>query len=68
MAEKACSRCCNTKPAGEFNANKVAPDGLCSYCKPCNAAAAAERRARRPAVVAPTVSVKVCSSCQEVGT
>lgn len=45
---------------------QVAPDGLCSYCKPCNAAAAAERRAKRPPVVAPTVQSKVCSHCQQV--
>lgn len=45
---------------------QVAPDGLCSYCKPCNAAAAAERRAKRFPVVAPTVASKVCSHCQQV--
>jgi hypothetical protein len=45
---------------------QVAPDGLCSYCKPCNAAAAAERRAKRPAHGSPTIAAKVCSHCQQV--
>ena len=46
--------------------SQVAPDGLCSYCKPCNAAAAAERRAKRPAAGSPTIAAKVCSHCQQV--
>lgn len=44
----------------------MSPDGLCSYCKPCNAAAAAERRKRRVPVPEPTVVDKTCSHCKEV--
>ena len=54
-----CVRCGKEKPAAAFNRNKVRPDGLCSYCKVCNAAAAAERRKTRQPVLEPTVSHKV---------
>jgi hypothetical protein len=57
-----CVRCGKEKPAAAFNRNKVRPDGLCSYCKVCNAAAAAERRKTRQPVLEPTVSHKVRSS------
>ena len=66
MTHKACSRCGERKLAAEFNKNKVSPDGLCSYCKPCNAAAAADRRKRRVPVPLPTVATKCCSHCKEV--
>ena len=68
VSHKTCSRCGLRKGAAEFNNNKVSPDGLCSYCKPCNAAAAAERRRRRVPVPAPTVVDKSCSHCKEVRT
>ena len=68
VSHKTCSRCGQRKGAAEFNNNKVSPDGLCSYCKPCNAAAAAERRKRRVPVPAPTVVDKACSHCKEVRT
>ena len=54
-----CTKCQVEKAAEEFNRNKVRPDGLCSYCKVCNAAAAAERRRSRAPVTEPTVSHKV---------
>ena len=54
-----CTKCQIEKAAEEFNRNKVRPDGLCSYCKVCNAAAAAERRRSRAPVTEPTVSHKV---------
>ncbi len=54
-----CTKCQVEKSAEEFNRNKVRPDGLCSYCKVCNAAAAAERRRSRAPVTEPTVSHKV---------
>ena len=66
VSHKTCSRCGLRKGAAEFNNNKVSPDGLCSYCKPCNAAAAAERRKRRVPVPEPTVVHKTCSHCKEV--
>ncbi len=66
VSHKTCSRCNLRKGAAEFNNNKVSPDGLCSYCKPCNAAAAAERRKRRVPVPEPTVVDKTCSHCKEV--
>ncbi len=66
VSHKTCSRCGLRKGAAEFNYNKVSPDGLCSYCKPCNAAAAAERRKRRVPVPEPTVVDKTCSHCKEV--
>lgn len=56
---KVCVRCGKEKPAAAFNRNKVRPDGLCSYCKVCNAAAAAERRKTRQPVLEPTVTHKV---------
>lgn len=54
-----CVRCSKEKTAVAFNRNKVRPDGLCSYCKVCNAAAAAERRKTRKPVLQPTVTHKV---------
>ncbi len=54
-----CAKCQVEKAAEEFNSNKVRPDGLCSYCKVCNAAAAAEWRRKRAKVTEPTVSHKV---------
>lgn len=66
VAHKVCSRCAERKPAAQFNNNKVSPDGLCSYCKPCNAAAAAQRRRQRAPVTSPTVATKVCSHCHQV--
>lgn len=65
VTHKVCVRCGKEKPAAAFNRNKVRPDGLCSYCKLCNAAAAAERRKTRKPVLQPTVTHKVCSECQE---
>ena len=61
-APQVCTKCQVEKAAEEFNRNKVRPDGLCSYCKVCNAAAAAERRRSRAPVTEPTVSHKVCPS------
>ncbi len=59
MHAQVCTKCQVEKAAEEFNRNKVRPDGLCSYCKVCNAAAAAERRRSRAPVTEPTVSHKV---------
>eukprot|EP00208_Stichococcus_sp_RCC1054_P006000 CAMPEP_0206147570 /NCGR_PEP_ID=MMETSP1473-20131121/33813_1 /ASSEMBLY_ACC=CAM_ASM_001109 /TAXON_ID=1461547 /ORGANISM="Stichococcus sp, Strain RCC1054" /LENGTH=229 /DNA_ID=CAMNT_0053544543 /DNA_START=150 /DNA_END=836 /DNA_ORIENTATION=+ len=64
VTHKVCVRCGKEKSAAAFNRNKVRPDGLCSYCKVCNAAAAAERRKTRKPVLQPTVTHKVCSECQ----
>lgn len=57
--QQVCVRCGKEKTAAAFNRNKVRPDGLCSYCKVCNAAAAAERRKTRKPVLQPTVTHKV---------
>ena len=34
-ASKLCSKCGETKPAGDFYASSGSPDGLQSYCKAC---------------------------------
>lgn len=60
-----CVRCTREKAASAFNRNKVRPDGLCSYCKVCNAAAAAERRKTRKPVLQPTVTHKVGPICRQ---
>ncbi|MDI9679462.1 hypothetical protein [Burkholderia cenocepacia] len=47
--EKVCARCQIAKPASEFSPAKRSRDGLFSYCKGCNRARIAARRAADPA-------------------
>ena len=47
------------RAADEFPRKKERSDGLDSYCKACNAAATAERTARKGPVLAPLVASKV---------
>ncbi len=42
---KPCPKCGETKPITEFGANRYSASGLSSYCRPCMAAEARERRA-----------------------
>lgn len=63
-ALKACSKCNLQKHVACFSRNRARPDGLCMYCKPCNAASAAERRRVRVPVNDPTVTHKVCGQCR----
>lgn len=48
---KACSKCFAIKALAAFNAKKDASDGLCSYCRDCNAATHAKRMAGDPEYV-----------------
>lgn len=63
LAHKVCSKCTLRKNLDEFSRNKARKDGICVYCKLCNAAATAERRQLHVPVTVPTVSHKVCSEC-----
>lgn len=56
-----CSKCSLRREIDGFSRNKARPDGMCIYCKPCNAAAAAERRRNQVPVTDPTVTHKVGS-------
>ncbi|QTD90828.1 hypothetical protein [Burkholderia anthina] len=49
MMEKVCTRCQIAKPVSEFSPCKRYRDGLFCYCKACNRARIAERRAVDPA-------------------
>ena len=52
----------HARAADEFPRKKERSDGLDSYCKACNAAATAERTARRGPVLAPLVASKVLTT------
>lgn len=48
MRYKRCPTCGATKPDGEFGKNKATTDGLCAYCKACQAARAKAWRESHP--------------------
>lgn len=48
---KRCACCDRYKPPGDFSKNRSRPDGLCHYCRPCKAAAAAKRYEARPETI-----------------
>lgn len=49
METKVCSKCGRELPVSDFYKNKVAKDGLSSYCKKCNNALSAESNRKRRA-------------------
>ena len=48
MDEKQCTRCGETKPHGNFYANRRYADGYMSWCKACSKAYCAEYRSKNP--------------------
>ena len=61
VAAKRCPRCKETLSSDSFSKNKSQPDGLHSYCSPCNSA---YRKGRYDyAEVAPLGPTKACSNC-----
>jgi hypothetical protein len=66
-ALKTCSKCHITKPVGEFYKNNGNMDGLCYYCKECDAKtrkAHCEKNKARKNVVIP--ESKTCPGCKTV--
>lgn len=63
--EKICPKCKALKPADEFYKNTGRPDGLSSYCKPCQIGDASSRYTKHPRWKAPD-GMKKCYRCKEI--
>ena len=59
---KTCTRCNESKPLTEFNADKIRPDGYAYWCRSCVKAYNAERKAAKAAPVSED-TLLTCSTC-----
>ncbi len=59
---KICGHCNRERPLTEFSPRRVAPDGLTSWCKACNRAAARRWYARKKAATVATTPAPVTRS------
>ena len=59
LCPQTCGKCQLRKGLDSFSPNRARLDGMCTYCKPCNALASKERRRLLVPVTEPTVTHKV---------